>query len=119
MGVGVGLGVGFGVGFGVGLGVARTTGFGLAVGFGAGLAVGLGVGLAVGLGADPPHLSANRTVHIFLPSGPWYAPTPMTSQARPRMFFRWPEESMNILWMAAVAVSSGYVFQPMFSPASL
>ena len=35
------------------------------------------------------------------------APTPIASQALPRMFFRWPEESMNILWMAAVATSSG------------
>jgi hypothetical protein len=28
-------------------------------------------------------------------------------------------QSMNIWWMTAVASSSGLVFQPMFSPASL
>ena len=44
---------------------------------------------------------------------------PITSQVEPRMFARCPDESMNICWMAAVAESSGFVFQPMFSPASL
>ncbi len=61
-GSGVGFGRGFGVGFGVGLGVARGVARGL----------GFGVGFGVGRGAVDvePHLSANRTVHIFLPSGP-------------------------------------------------
>ena len=46
--------------------------------------------LAVG-----PHLSANRTVHIFLPSRPLEcAPTPI-SQRRSRMLCRWPDESMK------------------------
>src|SRR3954453_22988331 len=86
-GVGTGVGAGVGaavfaaagarVGFGVGLGVGRgVTRAGVRVGFGVGLGVGLAVGLGVGLGAVP-HLSANRTVHIFLPVGPLYAPTPM------------------------------------------
>src|SRR5690349_12919144 len=61
-----GVGVGVAVGRGVGLGV----GFGVAAGFAAGFATGFG------LLVDPPpppldaHESANRTVHIFLPSAP-------------------------------------------------
>ena len=31
----------------------------------------------------------------------------MTSQVLPMMLARWPAESMNILWMAPVAMSSG------------
>ncbi len=89
-----------GVGFGVGLGVAR--GLAVACAWGFGLAVGFGVALTV-----EPHLSANRTVHIFLPSGPLYAPMPMTSQVLPRMLARWPDEPMNISWIWAVASSSG------------
>src|SRR3954454_22739521 len=74
VGTGVGAGVGAAVfaadgaraGFGVGLGVGRGVALaGVRVAFG----VGFGVGLAVGFGAVP-HLSANRTVHIFLPVGP-------------------------------------------------
>jgi hypothetical protein len=34
------------------------------------------------------------------------------------MFERWLGDPMNICWIAAVASSSGYVFQPMFSPAT-
>src|SRR5664280_1041783 len=58
---------GVGTGVGVGVGVATTLG----VGAGAGLAGGFGfVGRGLGAGATEPHLSANTTAHIFLPSGP-------------------------------------------------
>ena len=120
MGVGTGVGVGDGVGFGVGLGVgfgvacACGCGFGFGVAAGLGLTVGFGVALTV-----VPHLSAKSTVHIFLPSAPLYDPTPIASQLLPRMLARWPDEPMNIWWIWAVASSSGYVFQPMFSPATL
>ena len=92
--------MGFGVGLGVGVGVGLGFGFGVAAGFG--LTVGLGVAFTV-----EPHLSANRTVHIFLPSAPLYEPTPITSQRLPRMFARWPDEPMNIWWIWAVASASG------------
>jgi hypothetical protein len=52
-----------------------------------------------------------------LSPSPEYAPIPITDHAGPRRFARWPDESMNMLWIAAVASASGYVFQPMFSPA--
>jgi hypothetical protein len=126
VGVGVGSGVAFGVGLGVGCGLgvgsgaaAVGSGVGSAVGFGVGFAVGFAVGSGVGVGAVAEHLSANRTVQNILPSRPLNAPIPMTSHWSPRTFARCPGESMNICWIAAVAPSSGYVFQPMFSPASL
>jgi hypothetical protein len=82
--VAVGRDVGLGVGLGVGFGVA----VGLGVGFG--VTVGLGVGFGVALGAAPvgPQLSAKSTVHVYRPSAPRYAPTPMESQDEPRMFVR-------------------------------
>ena len=43
---------------------------------------------------------------------------PITSHSRPRMFERWPEESMKDLWISPVAVASLELFQPMFSPAT-
>ena len=76
-GSGVGVGgwrPGSGVGFGVGWGR-----FGVACGFGFG-GRRLGRRLRGRLWrrvAVAPHLSANRTVHIFLPSAPLYAPTPI------------------------------------------
>src|SRR5262245_44303023 len=106
LGDGDGDGAAFAVGFGVGFGLA----VGRGVGFGGarGLAVGFGVGFEVGFGvAVEPQRSAKRTVHIFLPSGPLYAPTPITSQVLPRMFARCPADFMNALWIAAVATSSG------------
>src|SRR6187397_2725064 len=95
-------GVGLGVGFGVGRGVAGAFGLGFGAAFEPPLLL-----PPEPLDFDEPHLSAKITVHIFLPVGPLYAPTPMTSQRRLRMFERWPGDCMNELWTTPVATSSG------------
>ena len=72
-GSGVPVAVGVSVGAGVGVGGGRRRRRRLGLGLGCRLRGRLGVGFGV---AVLPHLSANRTVHIFLPSrSPLYAPT--------------------------------------------
>src|SRR6478672_6049105 len=105
--VGIGGIVRTGVGTGVGLGVGRGVALAFAGAFGFGLGVAFEPPPDEPLDFVEPHLSAKITVHIFLPVGPLYAPTPMTSQRLLRMFERWPGDCMNELWTTPVAMSSG------------
>ena len=96
--------------------------------------LGLGLGLArrplrrvprdrLGLGRDAVWGPRRRTCRRTARSTASCRRSPCRRRRRwpprscPGCCARWLEEAMNIWWISAVATSSGYVFQPMFSPA--